>query len=233
MNSIYYVGVATIIICIIMFAPSGDNVVGDDVDDHGCLITAGYLYNDYVGACIRHFELNETQMLITKKLIDSLGIKGNATILSVLPHEEVSTLYVITVLYNSERREYMLDVDPYKYDKVENICDDGLVFCADEDRCIDEKIEVCGGASNISEEMCNNSAGNIRSVCFGNETAIANVNNLLCCFGNIETVIIPNSDVCRDACLVISATNGTCSNDCEDCLILGKCSDGGMCTCLQ
>jgi len=38
-----------------------DELIGGDTDENGCLVGAGYSFNQEVGACIREWELDESQ----------------------------------------------------------------------------------------------------------------------------------------------------------------------------
>jgi len=40
---------------------TGGEIIGGDTDEHGCLLMAGYSWNESIGACLREWELNENQ----------------------------------------------------------------------------------------------------------------------------------------------------------------------------
>jgi hypothetical protein len=56
-------------------ANGGDNKnnIGGETDEHGCLIAAGYQYDSNISACIRPWELDESQRTAAKIAVDSFG----------------------------------------------------------------------------------------------------------------------------------------------------------------
>lgn len=58
-------------------------VVGGDRDEYGCLGSAGYRFDEEVGACIRNWELDENQKKAAKVGVEALGLE-NSTIIEVL-----------------------------------------------------------------------------------------------------------------------------------------------------
>ena len=58
-------------------------IVGGDRDEHGCLGSAGYRFDEDVKACIRDWELDENQKKAAKIGVEALGLE-NPTIIEVL-----------------------------------------------------------------------------------------------------------------------------------------------------
>jgi len=57
--------------------------IGGEKDEHGCLGTAGYTWDEEVHACIRDWELNENQKLAAEKAVDYLGYETGITVINV------------------------------------------------------------------------------------------------------------------------------------------------------
>lgn len=62
---------------------SGEKPIGGDEDEHGCLIGAGYSFDEEVGACIRDWELNHEEKEAAKEAILNLNSLAEVTVLSV------------------------------------------------------------------------------------------------------------------------------------------------------
>jgi len=71
------------------------DVVGGDRDAHGCLIGGGYAYSDYVGACIRSFELTSDIMKAAKLAVDSVGKSYALTVVAFNSYEEAGAYDII------------------------------------------------------------------------------------------------------------------------------------------
>ncbi len=63
-------------------------VIGGDRDVNGCLISAGYSFNQSVGACIRAFEMTPDIMKASKLAVDSIGSSYALTVASFNSYEE-------------------------------------------------------------------------------------------------------------------------------------------------
>jgi len=57
--------------------------VGGDRDEHGCIGSAGYRFDEEIGACIRDWELDENQKRAAKMGVEAAGLE-NPTIVEVL-----------------------------------------------------------------------------------------------------------------------------------------------------
>lgn len=60
-----------------------DRIIGGERDKDGCLTSAGYSFNEYVGACIKEWELNEIRKKVAKIAVDYFGSEKSLTILDV------------------------------------------------------------------------------------------------------------------------------------------------------
>ena len=60
-----------------------ENLIGGQTDEHGCLVAAGYSWNENVKACIREWELNENQKEAAKIAVEYLNPIKGVTIQSV------------------------------------------------------------------------------------------------------------------------------------------------------
>ncbi len=58
--------------------------IGGERDEHGCLGTAGYSWNESIGACLREWELDSSQKKAAKIAVDYTGRSYGTTILEVL-----------------------------------------------------------------------------------------------------------------------------------------------------
>jgi len=63
-------------------APEEEPIIGGDKDEHECLGSAGYRFNEEIGACIRDWELDENQKKAAKIGVEALGLE-NPTIIEV------------------------------------------------------------------------------------------------------------------------------------------------------
>lgn len=52
---------------------SDEPIIGGDLDEHGCLGPAGYLYDEEIEACTRPWELDSEMQQIAKSVVDFFG----------------------------------------------------------------------------------------------------------------------------------------------------------------
>ncbi len=71
-----------------IFSIKNSEIVGGDRDVNGCLISAGYSFNQSVGACIRAFEMTPDIMKASKLAVDSVGSSYALTVASFNSYEE-------------------------------------------------------------------------------------------------------------------------------------------------
>ena len=213
--------------------PIIDDVVGNMIDEHGCVVTAGFSYNVNINACVREWELNDTQREVATRLIDAMDMK-NITVLSVQPCKDISTVYEIVLHHSDEIKKYFLDARPLRNvkNKTEFGCDIGFLFCGETGECFNASMEICGGGNNITKDICESIFGHVQESCLSSQTAIANVGDGFCCGNKEDIIIMPSNEICNTACEVIGYSSGYCASSCTDCLMLGQCSSGNMCACL-
>lgn len=77
--------------------------IGGERDEKGCLISAGYTFNENIGACVRQFELSSDIEDATRKAVEYAGEGYALTVVSFNSYEE-SGAYDI-VLERGEERE--------------------------------------------------------------------------------------------------------------------------------
>jgi hypothetical protein len=77
----------TILIALVMIILSGctqnstPDLIGGQRDEHGCLGPAGYSWNQTIGACVREWELDESQRKAAEIAVESVdNMKGNTVI---------------------------------------------------------------------------------------------------------------------------------------------------------
>lgn len=87
--SLLFIGVVLFISLWWQPAPetSTDGVIGGDRDANGCLVAAGYAYDEVVKACVRSFELAPEQMEAARLAVAALGPEYALTVLSVEVNE--------------------------------------------------------------------------------------------------------------------------------------------------
>lgn len=57
--------------------------IGGETDEHGCMLMAGYTWNEEVGACLREWELNDNQKQAAKIAAEYVNTGYGMTILNV------------------------------------------------------------------------------------------------------------------------------------------------------
>lgn len=71
--------------------------IGGERDEHGCLGPAGYSYSEEIGACIRDWELDETQKTAAAKAVETiLGMDTGLTIIDV-KRAATDDMYMVTI----------------------------------------------------------------------------------------------------------------------------------------
>jgi flagellar basal body-associated protein FliL len=65
--------IALVLITLIYILYNQNQAIGGETDKHGCLISAGYSWNDSIGACLREWELDESQRQAAKIAIAPLS----------------------------------------------------------------------------------------------------------------------------------------------------------------
>jgi hypothetical protein len=79
----------TILVALVMIILSGctqnstPDMIGGQRDEHGCLGPAGYSWNQTIGACVREWELDESQRKAAEIAVDEAGYAKGTTIIEV------------------------------------------------------------------------------------------------------------------------------------------------------
>lgn len=63
-------------------------LIGGDRDEHGCIIAAGYSFNENIGACVRQFELTEDIEEAARMAVEYVGEGYALTVVSFNSYEE-------------------------------------------------------------------------------------------------------------------------------------------------
>jgi hypothetical protein len=74
----------------------GTDIVGGDKDEHGCIGSAGYQWNEPIGACIRSWELGDAERNAAKVAMQHIGRRYGAAIISVV-NTGCETCFTVTV----------------------------------------------------------------------------------------------------------------------------------------
>jgi hypothetical protein len=125
-----------------------NGAIGGETDQYGCLIAAGYSFNNSVGACIRPWELDESQRQAAR--IAVLPLSYRVTIV------EVQTLrcpgcFVIKLQRNDNRN--MFETKLYNWTFSWNCSDYPYSECPE--TCeVCPSCEYCSSVSCQSEESC-------------------------------------------------------------------------------
>lgn len=64
-----------------------DGPIGGQRDEHGCLGPAGYSWDEDIGACVREWDLNDSQKQAAKTAVDYVGQEYATTITDVTAGE--------------------------------------------------------------------------------------------------------------------------------------------------
>ena len=133
---------------VIMVAMKNQKPIGGERDTYGCLISAGYSWNDSVAACLREWELDESQKQAVK--IATLPLSYRVTVI------EVETLrctgcFNITLQRNDNQNLFHVELVDWKHkfdctDYPYSNCPESCVVCP--------PCEFCSSMSCQTEEFC-------------------------------------------------------------------------------
>ncbi len=70
-----------------------DRLISGERDENGCLASAGYVFDEEIGACVRSWELDATQREIAKAAVEGTGGRENLTIMEVTPDVTCESCY--------------------------------------------------------------------------------------------------------------------------------------------
>lgn len=129
-NKKYILGfVAIIIICgfvLLMPKNSGNEsdpidtppMIGGDRDEYGCLGSAGYEWDEEINACIRNWELDESQRKAARIAVDSIGYEEGLTIIQV---QTIKCPGCFTIEIKKGRDIIKINLQDYKVVKKSNL----------------------------------------------------------------------------------------------------------------
>jgi len=104
--------IAIIVFCIIyQFLRSGRQVVTNGIDKYGCLNPAGYTWNEYVGACIRGFELNKTQRAVAKIAVENIGQTKGLSVTTVEKEEECIGCFIVKTVVAGTSKTKIINIE--------------------------------------------------------------------------------------------------------------------------
>lgn len=87
--------------------PKREQKIGGDRDSHGCLVAAGYAFDDQVGACIRAFEMTPGIKRAAQIAVDQVGRGYALTVTSFNSYEEPGA-YDIFLEQGLERKQQVV-----------------------------------------------------------------------------------------------------------------------------
>lgn len=75
--------VLAVVFVLLQKAPEEPGPIGGERDEHGCLVGAGYSWDEDLGACVRTWEIDQAQREGAKIAVDALGRQDGLTITHV------------------------------------------------------------------------------------------------------------------------------------------------------
>lgn len=97
---------------IIYYIINQNSILGGDRDSHGCIGSAGYSWNDSVGACIREWEFDENQRKAVR--IATLPLSYRVTAIDVQPLR-CPGCFIIKLQRNDNGIISTVELDDWKY----------------------------------------------------------------------------------------------------------------------
>ena len=75
--------IAAIVAAVLVVGSNPNKPIGGDTDEHSCLVSAGYSWDSYVGACLRSWELNHDQKRAARTAVHHYQGRDDLTVLNV------------------------------------------------------------------------------------------------------------------------------------------------------
>ena len=135
-------------------------IIGGDRDEYGCLGSAGYTWNEDVGACIRTWELDDNQKIAASLAVDEIKDTKSITIIEILT-ARCPGCFSVKLEEGEERNSYTVTIDNWlvtEYIVTVHTCTDAEKAA---EMCTMEYVPVCGW----SELMVSKTYGNACSAC--------------------------------------------------------------------
>ena len=169
---ILFVGVLLVVAVIFFGLPEildffGGGSVGGDRDSHGCLGSAGYAWDDGVGACTRSWELdNKALRRAAAVAVESVGGSSGLSVLGVIQGECVGC-YTVRLqaggdVFSVNVRAWVVGGDVVvggDRDEYGCIPSAGYTWCASRSECLRSWEEECP----LTEQICSGAGGNWNS----------------------------------------------------------------------
>lgn len=125
--------------------------IGRERDRYGCLVSAGYSWDDSVGACLREWELDESQRQAARLAVAPLSFP--VTIV------EVQTLrcpgcFIIKLQRNDNQNLFQIKLANWTYQTKEWNCSDYTYYGCPDECVVCPSCEFCSSVSCQTEESC-------------------------------------------------------------------------------
>lgn len=86
------VAVSLLVLMVVVVSGCVEQPIGGQTDEHGCLIAAGYSWNESLGFCLREWELNENQREAARMAVAPLSYYVTVTGVDVTGYPESFTV---------------------------------------------------------------------------------------------------------------------------------------------
>jgi hypothetical protein len=151
-----------ILIFLTVLAFGCEKKIGGDTDQYGCLIAAGYSYNETINACIRSWELDESQAEAARIAVESFGSSNGLTVAQVetlrcpgcfiVQLRKDQTVTELTLVNWTVAQEPIIGADTDEHGCKASA---GYTWCSASEKCIRLWEEDCP----IDQDLCESSGG--------------------------------------------------------------------------